>query len=92
MDMMEQNIYPLFAKVLYFSILEDLDLTKINKLVEKLNFEKAGERSVNDIFNISDVSLDKQIINPLSFLKRLLKKNLRPIKIMSCNIIILILK
>ena len=59
MDMMEQNIYPLFAKVLYFSILEDLDLTKINKLVEKLNFEKAGERSVNDIFNISDVSLDK---------------------------------
>ena len=57
MDMMEQNIYPLFAKVLYFSILEDLDLTKINKLVEKLNFEKAGEKSVNDIFNISDISL-----------------------------------
>jgi len=82
MDMMEQNIYPLFAKVLYFSILEDLDLTKINKLVEKLNFEKAGEKSVNDIFNISDISLDKQILNNKSFkfLKKIIEKEFKAYK------------
>ena len=80
--MMEQNIYPLFAKVLYFSILEDLDLTKINKLVEKLNFEKAGEKNVNDIFNISDISLDKQILNNKSFkfLKKIIEKEFKAYK------------
>ena len=79
---MEQNIYPLFAKVLYFSILEDLDLTKINKLVEKLNFEKAGEKNVNDIFNISDISLDKQILNNKSFkfLKKIIEKEFKAYK------------
>ena len=70
------SMYPLFAKMLYFSILEDLDLTKINKLVKKLNFEKAGEKNLKDVFNISDISIDKQILNNKSFkfLKKIIEK------------------
>ena len=76
------SIAPLFAKILYFSILEDLDLTKINKLLEKLNFEKAGEKGERDVANISDISIDKQILNnkSLKFLKKIIEKEFNTFK------------
>ena len=80
--MNKTSIYPLFAKILYFSILEDLDLTKINKPLEKLNFGKAGDNTGRDIANISDISIDKQILNnkSLKFLKKIIEKEFNTFK------------
>ena len=80
--MNKTSIYPLFAKILYCSILEDLDLTKINKLVDKLNFEKAGENTSKDVDNISDTSLDRHILNNKSFkfLKKIIEKEFNTYK------------
>jgi uncharacterized protein (TIGR02466 family) len=76
------SVVPLFSKVLYFCILEDFNLTKINKLVKKMEFTKAGEKSDRDVDNISDISLDKQILNnkPFKFLKKIIEKEFNAYK------------
>jgi len=80
----QQNpiLAPLFAKVLYFYVLEDLDLTQINKLVKELNFEKAGEKNIKDVSNIADISIDKQVLNSKSFefLKKIIEKEFNTYK------------
>ena len=80
--MNKTSIAPLFAKILYFSILEDLDLTKINKLVKKIGFTPAGEHSVRDINTISESSKDTQILNNKSFkfLKKIIEKEFNTYK------------
>ena len=82
MDMNKTSITPLFAKILCFSILEDLDLTKINKLVKKIGFTKAGENTSKDVDNISDTSLDRHILNNKSFkfLKKIIEKEFNTYK------------
>ena len=76
------SIAPLFAKIIYFSLLEDLDLTKINKLVKKIGFTTAGEDSVRDINTISESSKDTQILNNKSFkfLKKIIEKEFNTYK------------
>ena len=76
------SIAPLFATVLYISILEDLDLTKINKLIKKMDFKKAGGKPGRDVDNISDISQDKQILNNKSFkfLKKIIEKEFNTYK------------
>jgi len=76
------SIAPLFATVLYISILEDLDLTKINKLIKKMDFKKAGGKPGRDVDNISDISQDKQILNNKSFkfLKKIIEKEFNTFK------------
>lgn len=82
MDINKTSITSLFAKILYCSILEDLDLTKINKLVKKIGFTKAGENTSKDVDNISDTSLDRHILNNKSFkfLKKIIEKEFNTYK------------
>ena len=80
--MNKTSIYPLFAKILYFSILKDLDLTKINKLVKKIGFTKSGEKTDRDVANIVNISLDTHILNNKSFkfLKKIIEKEFNTYK------------
>ena len=76
------SIAPLFAKIVYFSLLEDLDLTKINKLVKKIGFTKSGEKTDRDVANIVNISLDTHILNNKSFkfLKKIIEKEFNAYK------------
>ena len=76
------SIAPLFAKIVYFSLLEDLDLTKINNLVKKIGFTKSGEKTDRDVANIVNISLDTHILNNKSFkfLKKIIEKEFNTYK------------
>jgi len=81
--MSKADICPLFSKVLYSCILDDLDLPKINQLLEKINFKKSeADENMRDVHAISEMSTDMQILDsaPFKFLKQIIKNEFKKYK------------
>jgi uncharacterized protein (TIGR02466 family) len=77
------TILPLFSKVFYLKILEDLPLNKIIEIIKKEKYKNSGEINEElNVNNISSISHNRNILETkkFTFLKKILLKEFNTFK------------